>query len=139
MRRWITTRAIAALIGCASVGWLSAGTASAQEQKVPLSGHVYYGQMTIASDDPNLGEGDFDIAMFGVDAQKPLGGGIFKYGFETGALFSIDSDVRRFGASSGSGGGTVAISVDVNSILIDYFAGGFLSFEPATWLRLHVG
>jgi hypothetical protein len=33
----------------------------------------------------------------------------------------------------------VTVSVDVNSILIDYFAGGFLSFEPAQWLRLNVG
>ena len=49
--------------------------------------------------------------------------GTFQYGFETGALFSIDSDVRNFAASSGSGGGTVAVSVDVNSFLIDYFDG----------------
>ncbi len=54
------------------------------------------------------------------------------------ALFSIDSDVRHFSASSGSGGGEVAVSVEVNSFLIDYFAGGFLAVEPARWLRLNV-
>jgi len=119
--------------------FLSVGNVFSQEAKEPLTGHVFYGKMNIPNNDPDLGEDDFDINIFGADAQKPMGGGTFKYGFETGFLFSIDSDVRNFSASSGSGGGKVAVSVDVNSILIDYFAGGYLSLEPAKWFRLSVG
>lgn len=29
--------------------------------------------------------------------------------------------------------------MDVNPLLFDYFAGGFFSFEPATWLRYSLG
>lgn len=127
------------LIICVAFYLLIADNGFSQEAKNPLTGHVFYGRMDISNNDPDIKEGDFDIDIFGIDAQKPLGGGTFKYGFETGALFSIDSDVRHFSASSGSGGGKVAVSVDVNSILIDYFAGGFLSFEPTKWFRLNVG
>ena len=127
------------MIICTAFYLLSVETVLSQEAKEPFTGHVFYGKMNISNNDPDIGEGDFDINIFGADAQKPLGGGSFKYGFETGVLFSIDSDVRNFSASSGSGGGKVAVSVDVNSILIDYFAGEYLSFEPAKWLRLNVG
>ena len=135
----ISKRANAKTILLVIASLLSVANVLAQEAEAPLTGHVFYGKMNIAIDDPDLEEDDFGIHIFGVDAQKPLGGGIFKYGFETGALFSIDSDVRNFAASSGSSGGKVAISVDVNSFLIDYFVGGYLSFEPAKWLRLNVG
>lgn len=118
---------------------LSMGIAFSKEKKESLTGHVFYGTMSISDNDPDSGEGDFDLAIFGADAQKPIGGGTFKYGFETGMIFSLDSDVRMFSASSGSEGGSAAVSVDVYSLLIDYFAGGFLSFEPANWLRLYVG
>jgi hypothetical protein len=66
-------------------------------------------------------------------------GGTFKYGVETGAIFNLDSDVRSYSASSGGGGGQVTVSVDVTSLLFDYFFGGYLSFEPTKWLRLNVG
>jgi len=127
------------LIICTAFWLLSMGNALSQEKKESLTGHVFYGTMSIANNNPDFGAGDFDIHIFGADAQKPIGGGTFKYGFETGMLFSLDSDVRTFSASSGSEGGRVAVSVDVNSLLFDYFAGGFLSFEPAGWLRLYVG
>jgi len=42
-------------------------------------------------------------------------------------------------SSSGSGGGTVAVAVDVNSVMIDYFLGGYISFEPSKYFRLYVG
>lgn len=139
MRPYMKSKQWVTLIICAVCCLLSVENGLSQEVKAPLTGHVFYGRMNIAHNDPDLEEDDFDIPIFGVDAQKALGGGTFKYGFETGVLFSIDSDVRTFAASSGSGGGKVAVSVDVNSFLVDYFAGGYLSFEPAKWLRLNVG
>jgi len=110
-----------------------------QEAEGPLTGHVFYGNMEIANDDPDLEGGDYDFNIFGADVQKALGGGLFKYGIETGALFSMDSDVRRFSASSGSDGGKVSVAVDVNSFMLDYFFGGYLGFEPVKWLRLNAG
>ncbi len=128
-----------ALIICTALCLLSVGEGLSQEVNGSLIGHVFYGMMNIADNEPDPEADDFDVAIFGADAQKPLGGGTVTYGFETGALFSIDSDVRHFSASSGIGGGTAAVSVEVNSFLIDYFAGGFLAFEPARWLHLNVG
>ena len=110
-----------------------------QELKESLNGHVFYGMMNISNDDSNSEDEDLDISIFGADAQKALGGRVFKYGFETGLLFSIDTNVRSFFASSGNDGGKVAVSVDVNSLMFDYFAGGFLSFEPAKWFRFSLG
>lgn len=128
-----------ALFTSATFCLLSATQALSQELEKPLIGHVFYGLMTISNNTPETEEEDFEILVFGADAQKSLGGEMLKYGFETGALFSIDSSVRHLSASSGSEGGKVAVSVDVNSLLIDYFAGGFLSIEPVHWLRLFVG
>jgi len=132
-KQWIT------LIICTAFCLLSVDNVLSQEVKEQLTGHVFYGKMLIPNNDSDLGGSDYDISIFGADVQKPFGGETFKYGLETGALFSMDSDVRSFSASSGSGGGTVAISVDINSFLIDYFFGVYLGFEPAKWLRLNVG
>ena len=139
IRLYMKTKQLVTLIICTAFCLLSVENGFSQEAKTPLFGHVFYGMMNIANNDPDVAEGDFDMPIFGVDAQKSLGGKIFTYGFETGALFSIDSDIRHFSASSGSGGGKAAVSVELNSFLIDYFAGGYLSFEPAKWLRLSVG
>lgn len=133
-----TKLAPALIIGFAF--WLlSVQNALPQKPSERFNGHIFYGQMSIANNNPSPGAGDVDIHIFGADAQKPIGGQCFKYGIETGMIFSIDSDVQSFFASSGSEGGTVAVSVDVNSFLIDYYAGGFVSFEPLKWLRLYVG
>ncbi len=132
-KHWIT------LIICIVISLLSVDNVLSQEAKELSTGHAFYGKMIIPNNDPDLEGGDYDVGIFGADAQKPFGGGTFKYGIETGALFSLDSDVRRFSASSGSGGGKITISVDVNSLLIDYFFGGYLGFEPAKWLQLNVG
>lgn len=101
-----------------------------------MVGHAFYGKMNIENNDPDIGGGDFVITVFGADGQQSLGGDAFKYGWETGALFSIDSDTRSWYASSG---GTAAIAVDVNSIMIDYFLGGYLAIEPNDHFRLYAG
>lgn len=74
------------LVICAANCLFSVGEALSQEAKEPMVGHVFYGRMTIENDDPQVDGGDYDINIFGVDVQKPLGRGIFKYGIETGAL-----------------------------------------------------
>lgn len=113
--------------------------ADARDTKEPTTVHVVYGRLLIANDDPELDGGDFDIDMVGADAQKPFGGRMFKYGIEVGALFHWDSDIRNLAASSGSEGGTVAFSLDINSFLMDYYFGGYLSLEPAKWIRVFAG
>jgi hypothetical protein len=133
IKQWIT------LIIFIVICLLSVDNVLSQEAKELSTAHAFYGTMIIPNNDPDLEGGDYDIRFLGADAQKPFGGGTFKYGIETGALFSLDSDVRRFSASSGGGGGQVTVSVDVNSLLIDYFFGGYLSFEPTKWLRLNMG
>jgi hypothetical protein len=104
-----------------------------------MVGHAFYGKMNIPNDDTDIGGGDFEITVFGADGQQSLGGDTFRYGWAPGALFSIDSDSRSWAASGGGGGGTVAVAVDVNSIMIDYFLGGYLSIEPNDHFRLFVG
>ena len=133
IKQWIT------LIICTVTCLLSADNVLSQEANELLTGHAYYGNMIIPNDDPDVKGGDYEVRFLGADAQKPFGGGTFKYGVETGAIFNLDSDVRSYSASSGGGGGQVTVSVDVNSLLFDYFFGGYLSFEPTKWLRLNVG
>jgi hypothetical protein len=133
IKQWIT------LIICIVISLLSVDNVLSQEAKELSTGHAFFGKMIIPNNDPDLEGGDYDIRILGADVQKPFGGGTFKYGIETGALFSLDSDVRHFSASSGPGGGQVTVSVDVNSLLFDYFFGGYLSFEPTKWLRLNMG
>ena len=133
IKQWIT------LIIFIVICLLSVDNVLSQEANELLTGHAFYGNMIIPNDDPDLKGDDHDVRFLGADAQKPFGGGTFKYGIETGALFRLDSDVRRFSASSGGGGGQVTVSVDVNSLLFDFFFGGYLSFEPTKWLRLNMG
>jgi hypothetical protein len=117
----------------------SGNPAIASDTSDMMVGHAFYGKMNIANEDTDIGGGDFVISVFGADGQKPLGGDAFKYGWETGAFFSIDSDSRTVAASGGSGGGTVLVAVDVNSIMIDYFLGGYVSIEPNKHFRLYAG
>jgi hypothetical protein len=105
----------------------------------PLTGHAFYGKMIIPNNNSDIEGNDFDISIFGADAQSPFGGGLLKYGIETGAIFSFDSNEQRFRASSGSNGGTIAVSAEVESFMMDYFFGGYLGLEPSKWFRLYVG
>jgi len=124
------------LVICAALCLFPVNNGWSQEIEGPLTGHAFYGKMTIPNNNSDVGGGDYIFNVFGADVQKPFGGDNFKYGFETGAYFSKDSSVRQFYASSG---GTVAVSVEINSLMIDYFLGAYIGFEPAKWLRLTVG
>jgi len=114
---------------------LTGNQAIASDTKDMMAGHAFYGKMEIDNSDSDIEGGDFKISIFGADGQKPLGGDTVKYGWETGLLFSIDSDTRTWAAS----GGTVAVAVDVNSVMIDYSLGGFIAIEPNDHFRLYAG
>lgn len=121
-----------------SLSWSPKNKLLADEIKPVLLGHTYYGQFHISNNDQILDGGDFKVNFLGADVQSPLNSGIIEYGWETGALISWDSDVRAIGSSTGSGG-NVIVSIDVNSFLLDYYAGGYLAFQPAKRFRLSVG
>lgn len=127
------------LIFYTAISLLSVSNAMPQEEKENMACHAFYGKMNVSTTDPDNDSSSDDINIVGVDGQKPFGGGIFKYGVETGAIFSWDSDVQYFRASSGEDGGTVSASVEVDWFIIDYFFGGYIGFEPAHWFRLSVG
>jgi len=127
------------LIICTGICLVPVGNVLSKEAIEPVTGHDFYGKMIISNNNSDIEGNDFDIKIFGVDAQGPFGGGPLKYGIETGAVFSIDSDVRHFRASSGSSGGTAAVAVDVDAFMMDYFFGGYIGLELSKWLRLYVG
>jgi hypothetical protein len=132
-RQWVT------LVVCTILLVFSGDRAFSSEVEDMMAGHAFYGKMNIENNDSDVGGGDFVISVFGVDGQQALGGDTLRYGWETGAFFSIDSDSRAVAASGGSSGGQVLVAVDVNSIMIDYFLGGYLGFEPNEHFRLYVG
>ena len=132
-KRWMV------LIFCTVISLLLANTAFPQDLKENIAGHAFLGYMNVPTTDPNIDSSSYDISIFGADAQKAFGGDIFKYGVETGAVFSWDSYVQYFRASSGPNGGTVSVSVVVDSFVMDYFFGGYIGFEPIKWLRLSAG
>jgi len=111
----------------------------AEEIGYPMVLQAMVGKMVISNDDPRVSGGDYDITLFGVAVQQPYGGNLFKYGIETGALFNWQSESRAYAASGGGSGGTLAIAVDIQAFLLDYFFGGYVSVEPVKWLRLYVG
>ena len=127
------------LIICTGMCLVPMGKVLSQEAIEPTTGHAFYGKMTISYNNSDIEGKDFDTSIFGADAQGPFGGGLLKYGIETGAIFSVDSDVQHFRASSGSNGGTAAVAVEVDSFIMDYFFGGYFGLEPSKWLRLYVG
>jgi len=104
----------------------------------PIILQFMVGEMVISNDDPQVSNGDYNLTLFGVAAQKPFYGEMSRVGIETGALFNWKSDTRAY-AASGGGGGTIAISVDINQFLFDYFFGGYVSLQPVKWFRLYVG
>jgi len=132
-RQWI------ALVVCTILLVFSGNRAFSAEVEDMMVGHAFYGKMNIENNNSDVGGGDFVISVFGADGQQALGGDMLRYGWETGAFFSIDSDSRTVAASGGNGGGQVLVAVDVNSIMIDYFLGGYLGFEPSEHFRLYVG
>jgi opacity protein-like surface antigen len=134
IKQWITLALSTTLL------FLSAAQTFSSEVQDMMVGHAFYGRMNIENNDADIEGGDFFIGVFGADGQKPIGGGeAFKYGWETGLIFSIDSDARSWAASGGSGGGTVIVAVEVNSIMIDYSLGGYLAIEPNEHFRLYAG
>jgi len=136
MAVYLKTKQLIFLFALSFFYFLPVNKALAQEATEPMTGHAFYGKMVIPNDDADMEGGDYQVNIFGADVQKAFGGEVLKYGVETGAFFSMDSDVRHFSASSG---GSATVAVDVNSLMFDYFFGCYLGFEPAKWLRLNVG
>jgi len=111
---------------------------NAEEVERPIILQFMIGEMVISNDDPRVSDGDYDVTLFGVAVQKPFYGKMTPVGIETGGLFNWKSETRAY-AASGGGGGTVAISADINQFLFDYFFGGYVSFQPLKWFRLYAG
>jgi len=121
-------------------GNLSAlAVAHAKEEESPFMFQFMVGRMIIANDTNQVKGGDYNIPLLGVAAQKSLGGSMLQYGLETGGLFNWQSEVRSFSISNGGEGGSVAVSLDINAFLFDYFFGVYSSIEPVKWLRLYLG
>ena len=118
---------------------LSPTASAAEETNRPLTLQLMVGQMVIANDDPQVSGGDYDITLIGAAAQQPFYGKLAQAGIETGLLLNWKSETRAFAASGGGGGGALAISVDINQFLFDYFFGGYVSLQPIKWFRLYIG
>ena len=93
----------------------------------------------ISNDDSQVSDGDYNVTLFGVAAQKSFYGEISQFGIETGALFNWKSETRAYAASGGGSWGTIAISTDINQFIFDYFFGGYISLQPIKWFRLYAG
>jgi len=130
---------IVVLIVCTGIILLAAVPGFSDEASQKTYGHAFLGKMIIPETASELEEDTQEITIFGAEAQRPYTSGMFELGMETGAVFSWDSSLRYFKASSGQGGGTVAISVTVDSFMMDYFFGGFVGLQPFEWLRFGVG
>lgn len=127
------------LIFCTGIIIVSAGRCLCEEANEKTYGHAFLGKMTIPDTASELEEDTQEITIFGAGAQRSYTGSIFELGMETGAVFSWDSSVRYFKASSGESGGTAAIGVAIESFMMDYFFGGFVGMRPFDWLRFGVG
>lgn len=113
--------------------------ALAEDAAYPLALQVMVGEMVIPNDDPQVRGGDYKVTLFGLAAQKPFWGSWAQAGIETGALFNWKSETRAFAASGGGGGGSLAVAVDIQQFLFDYFFGGYASVQPIKWFRLYIG
>ena len=132
-------KTVSALIVCSGILLLSAGPCLSDEAHEKTYGHAVLGQMIISETASELEEDTQSMTIFGAEAQRSYTNGIFELGMETGAVFSWDSSLRYFKASSGANGGTVAVAVTVDSFMMDYFLGGFVGLKPFEWLRFGVG
>jgi hypothetical protein len=90
----------------------------AEEDERPMLLQFMVGEMVISNDDPRVSDGDYNLTLFGVAAQKPFYGKLSRVGIETGAFFNWKSETRAFAASGAGGGGTIAISADINPTTI---------------------
>ena len=111
----------------------------AEEVERPMILQFMIGEMVISNNDPQVRDGDYNVTLFGVAAQKSFYGEISQFGIETGTLFNWKSETRAYAASGGGGGGTIAISTDINQFIFDYFFGGYISLQPIKWFRLYAG
>lgn len=128
-----------ALIFCTSIFLLPANFCFSEEANEKTIVHAFLGKMTIPETASELEQDSQEITIFGAEAQRAYIGGFFELGMEAGGIFSWDSSLRYFKASSGENGGTVAISVTVDSFMMDYYFGGFVGLQPFEWLRFGVG
>ena len=60
----------------------------AEEVERPMILQFMVGEMVISNDDPRISNGDYNVTLFGVAAQKPFYGEMSQVGIETGALFN---------------------------------------------------
>ncbi len=118
---------------------LTPDLATAQEKRSPWFYHAVYGRYML-DDDLEFEDEDYDIPLLGFDAQQPIGGAKLVYGIEGGGFFSWESEERTiFVTSAGDSGARVSAVVDINSLLFDAYAGGYLSFEPMKGIRIWAG
>jgi len=128
-----------ALVALFSAAALAPADAPVLADERPLTLQLMVGEMIIANDDPQVSGDDYNVTLFGVAAQKPFTDKLLQVGIETGVLLNWESETRAVASSGGGGGGTLAVAVDINQFLLDYFFGGYVSFEPIKWFRLYIG
>ena len=132
-------KSIVCLMLCTGVALWTASPVFPGEAGEKTYGHAFIGRMTISETATELEDDAQQITIFGAEAQRSYTSGLIELGMETGGIFSWDSSVRYFMASSGGNGGTAAIGVTVESFMVDYFLGGFVGLQPLEWLRCGVG
>lgn len=110
----------------------------ARKPVAPAYIHVMYGCMALENNNPDVSGGDYSLTLFGLTGQVPYGGQTLQYGMEYGALLSLQSDTRSIVITGGSGSGSIKVSVDLESFILDGFFGGFVSASPFKWVRFHL-
>ncbi|MEW6076888.1 MAG: hypothetical protein AB1724_03665 [Thermodesulfobacteriota bacterium] len=108
-------------------------------EKKPVYCQAIVSLMELEQDSPNLEEDSYDLTFFGAAAQKPLYGDRLEFGFETGGNFSMKNDTDVLYASVGSPNTNIAIDIDNEWFLFDYFGGGYVAATLAKRLRLYAG
>jgi hypothetical protein len=127
------------LIVLMAMGMLWASPAHSQDKDRPLYCQAIVSLMELEQDAPDLEEDSHDLTFFGVAAQKPFYGDRFEFGLETGGNFSMKNDTDVLYASVGSPGTTVAVDIDNDWFLFDYFGGGYVAANIARRIRLYAG
>lgn len=127
------------MVGLALFFLAATAGADTREPVAPAYIHFMYGYMALENNDPGISGGDFSLDLIGISGQVPYGGTKMQYGLEYGGLLSLQSDTRSIVVSSGGSGGSINVSVDINSFLVDGFFGGFVSARPLRWIRFYLG
>lgn len=115
--------------GQAIIGWMETGSGD-------LAAEV------IGGGDPNVtAVADLsELPVIGYVSQAPLSKKRFELGFEGGVLFSWERDkVESVGATVGTGGGSIYVSVDNALFLFDIFAGAYIAKDLGSRLQLYAG